>query len=136
MEIRRSRAGEGDEGFTLIELLVVIIIIGILAAIALPSFLHQRSKAYDAAAKSDLNAAGIAEETYLTDNFAYTTDPADLTALGWRPSQNNLSLVVISISNSSTNDSAGTYCISEVSKSGKTFYYSSATGGVSATACS
>ena len=125
-----------DEGFTLIELLVVIIIIGILAAIAIPSFLNQRNKGYDSQVKSDLHNAGVAEETYLTDNFAYTTNPADLEALGWKPSENNLSLFVISISNSAANDAAGTYCISEVSKSGKTYYYSSDSGGVSDVPCS
>jgi type IV pilus assembly protein PilA len=135
METRRLRTGEGDDGFTLIELLVVIIIIGILAAIALPSFLNQRNKGYDAQAKSDLHNAGIAEETYLTDNFAYTTNPADLVSIGWNPSEGNLSLFVISISNSSSNDAAGTYCISETSKSGRKFYYNSASGGVSATPC-
>ena len=62
------RRAESEKGFTLIELLVVILIIGILAAIAIPAFLNQRNKAYDSAAKSNLRTAATAEETYATDN--------------------------------------------------------------------
>ncbi|HZU77406.1 MAG TPA: type II secretion system protein [Dehalococcoidia bacterium] len=62
------RRAESEKGFTLIELLVVILIIGILAAIAIPAFLNQRAKAYDASAKSNVKTAQIAEETYSTDN--------------------------------------------------------------------
>src|SRR3954453_7385496 len=59
---------EKDQGFTLIELLVVIIIIGILAAIAIPVFLNQRKKGVDASLKSDLKNAATAVETWNTDN--------------------------------------------------------------------
>jgi len=61
---------ENEGGFTLIELLVVIII-GILAAIAIPVFLNQRQKGYDAAAKSDARNIATLEETYLTDTTNY-----------------------------------------------------------------
>jgi type IV pilus assembly protein PilA len=70
---------QGQGGFTLIELLVVILIIGILAAVAIPAFLNQRGKAQDANTKSDINTAQTAEETYYTDSQAYTTNMPDLT---------------------------------------------------------
>ena len=61
---------EKDQGFTLIELLVVMIIIGILAAIAIPVFLNQRKKAQDSAAKADVSTIGKEIATWYVDNTA------------------------------------------------------------------
>ena len=77
----RKRA-QDEKGFTLIELLVVILIIGILAAIALPAFLNQREKAQDTEAKTAARTAQTAMETHYSDTQDYVTgDQAALEAI-------------------------------------------------------
>ena len=66
MNIRKN-----NQGFTLIELLIVVVIIGILAAIAIPRFSSTKGKAFDAAAKTDLRNAMTAQEAYYSDFQLY-----------------------------------------------------------------
>jgi prepilin-type N-terminal cleavage/methylation domain-containing protein len=66
------------KGFTLIELLIVVVIIGILAAIAIPKFANTKEKAYVAAMKSDLRNLVTAEEALFSDSVHYSADTASL----------------------------------------------------------
>jgi type IV pilus assembly protein PilA len=77
----RKAQEEHEGGFTLIELLVVIIIIGILAAIAIPVFLNQRAKATESGMKSDLRTIANQLETYFTDAQEYPAE-VDVSQVG------------------------------------------------------
>ena len=76
----RSRL-TNEEGFTLVELMVVVLIIAILVAIAIPTFLGARESAQDRAAQSDLRNSLTAEKVYYVDNENYTAVQADLAAI-------------------------------------------------------
>jgi type IV pilus assembly protein PilA len=142
----RNRA-VGQEGFTLIELLVVILIIGILAAVAIPAFLNQKGKAQDANVKTDVTTAQTAEETFSTNNGAgtYTTTAADLKAIeptltpAFAGSTPELSLTNTANAEAPPTDpTAGStsvsYSIEGVSPSGLHYYLTKyADGGVSRT---
>ena len=74
-----KRLHRDEEGFTLIELMVVVLIIAILIAIAIPTFLGARSRAQDKQAQSNLRNALTAEKTFYTDSQVYTITATDLT---------------------------------------------------------
>jgi type IV pilus assembly protein PilA len=74
----RERLSREDKGFTLIELMVVVLIIAILIAIAIPTFLGARKRAQDKQAQSNLRNALTAEKTFYVDNQAYSADDTQL----------------------------------------------------------
>jgi type IV pilus assembly protein PilA len=84
-KIRQRAARSGVEGFTLIELLIVVVIIGILAAIAIPQFSDTKEQAQVAKMKSDLRNLITAQEAYFVGNDTYTATLGDLT--DFNPSQ-------------------------------------------------
>jgi type IV pilus assembly protein PilA len=126
------RRAEDEKGFTLIELLVVILIIGILAAIAIPSFLNQKTKANDAQAKEMARTAQTAMETYATDHNGSYTGASTTVLEGIEPTLSDTSGATFT---AATPDTAGTgYTVTAQSSDGNTFSITrSDTGGTSRT---
>ena len=132
MKAVRDRLGGGEDGFTLIELMVVVLIIAILIAIAIPTFLGARQRAQDKQAQSNLRNALVTEDEFYTDNQSYSDVNASLKGLEPQLDWGNLKAEQAGVEASLDAANNQTVILRSTSVSGTTFCLGKVASGASA----
>ncbi len=124
----QKRLRSEESGFTLIELLIVLVIIGILLAIAVPSYLGFKDRANKTAAQANVRSAVPAVEAFYSDNGTYATGGTPAFSLA------NLQLIDAGIKVAVVSGTASTYCI-KASSGSYTYYKNGPAANITTTAC-